>query len=594
MKKGKLLMAFAAIALVLTGCNKDKGDTRTPEQKVDAAIEAVRNDWKAEKYAEDGVIEDFALMTSVDGISGVTITYTSDNAAVRISEDNKTAIVTRPEHDQSDALVTLTANFVCEKVSKDTKLGVMVLKKAAPVDETSVAEIQAAKDGTVVSMTGIVVGRSILDPQYDNFTAYVQHATEGGLYIYRAPGSDYGKLAVGNQVKVTGTKGSYSGLVQIAASTKETWQVEVLAENQTLPEYTDITSAVSSVEGNDNSKVSTLFQSTLVQLTGFRVTSVEQATIVDGVLDGSFNVLGMVGNTETMIRVKDDISESAALASTFQGFTAGDVLTVKGVGDWYNEFQLVPFSVEKTGNEEFTDQEKVDMAKESFSFNTSSVTADFKLPVTADHGVTVSWSSNNAAIAVNDENATVTRGEEDVTVTLTATFTLNDAMATQTYEVTVVGTSSVETSTVLTRESLFAGKTGNSYADYNGDYVVNGYTVTTNQVMGQNNDSTANLDALQFQAEKGTITVKNISVTKVTLITVSTYDYDNNFTFQIGNQTLTPTISTRDMGVTNAGGYAFNEYTVTVTLDTATLGDLVISKTVGTKGAGYVPSITIE
>ena len=43
MKKGKLLMAFAAIALVLTGCNKDKGDTRTPEQKVDAAIEAVRN-----------------------------------------------------------------------------------------------------------------------------------------------------------------------------------------------------------------------------------------------------------------------------------------------------------------------------------------------------------------------------------------------------------------------------------------------------------------------------------------------------------------------------------------------------------------------
>lgn len=593
MKKGKLLMAFAAIALVLTGCNKDKNkDTRTPEQKVDAAIEAVKNDWKAEKYAEDGVIEDFALMTSVDGISGVTITYTSDNAAVRISEDNKTAIVTRPEHDQSDALVTLTANFVCEKVSKDTKLGVMVLKKAAPVDETSVAEIQAAKDGTIVSMTGIVVGRSILDPKYDNFTAYVQHATEGGLYIYRAPGSDYDKLAVGNQVKVTGTKGSYSGLVQIAASTKETWQVEVLAENQTLPEYKDVTSAISSAE--DNTKVSTLLQSTLVQLTGFRVTSVEQATIVDGVLDGSFNVLGMVGNTETMIRVKDDISESAALASTFQGFTAGDVLTVKGVGDWYNEFQLVPFSVEKTGNEEFTDQEKVDMAKESFSFNTSSVTADFKLPVTADHGVTVSWSSNNAAIAVNDENATVTRGEEDVTVTLTATFTLNDATATKTYEVTVVGTNSQENTTVLTRESLFAGKTGNSYADYNGDYVVNGYTVTTNQVMGQNNDSTANLDALQFQAEKGTITVKNISVTKVTLITVSTYDYDNNFTFQIGNQTLTPTISTRDMGVTNAGGYAFNEYTVTVTLDTATLGDLVISKTVGTKGAGYVPSITIE
>lgn len=592
MKKGKLLMAFAAIALVLTGCNKDKGDTRTPEQKVDAAIEAVRNDWKAGKYAEDGVIEDFALMTSVDGISGVTITYTSDNAAVRISEDNKTAIVTRPEHDQSDALVTLTANFVCEKVSKDTKLGVMVLKKAAPVDETSVAEIQAAKDGTVVSMTGIVVGRSILDPKYDNFTAYVQHATEGGLYIYRAPGSDYDKLAVGNQVKVTGTKGSYSGLVQIAASTKETWQVEVLAENQTLPEYKDVTSAISSAE--DNTKVSTLLQSTLVQLTGFRVTSVEQATIVDGVLDGSFNVLGMVGNTETMIRVKDDISESAALASTFQGFTAGDVLTVKGVGDWYNEFQLVPFSVEKTGNEEFTDQEKVDMAKESFSFNTSSVTADFKLPVTADHGVTVSWSSNNAAIAVNDENAMVTRGEEDVTVTLTATFTLNDATATKTYEVTVVGTNSQENTTVLTRESLFAGKTGNSYADYNGDYVVNGHTVTTTAIMA--NDNYAERQVLQFakvghDAGTGTLTVKNIEVTTITLKCISSFPYESNFSFKLGETNLEiESVTSEGTGVFS-GEYEFNEYTVTVTLDAATTGDLVIAN--ATSFTQYVSSITI-
>ena len=587
MKKGKLLMAFAAIALALTGCNKDKGDTRTPEQKVDAAIEAVRNDWKAEKYAEDGVTKDFALMTSVDGITGVTISYTSDNAAVRISEDNKTAIVTRPEHDQADALVTLTAKFVCEEISKDTKLGVMVIKKTAPVDETSVAEIQAAKDGTVVSMTGIVVGRSILDPQFNNFTAYIQHETEGGLYIYRAPGDDYNTFAIGNKVKVTGTKGSYSGLVQIAASTQETWQVELIASNQPLPEYKDVTSAISSAE--DNTKVSTLLQSTRVQLTGFRVTSV--GTYTPG---SSFNVNGLVGNVETMIRVKQDIEASAALASTFQGFTAGDVLTVKGVADWYNEFQLVPFEVEKTGTSEFSDQDKVDMAKESFGFNTTSVTADFKLPLTADYGVTVSWTSNNAAIAVNGENATVTRGSSDVTVTLTATFTLNDATTTQTYEVTVVGTDSQENTTVLTRNSLFAGITDTSYAAHNGDHVVNGYTVTTNQVMGQNNDNTANLDALQFQAEKGTITVKNISVTKVTLITVSTYDYDNNFTFQLGDQTLTPTISTRDMGVTNAGGYAFKEYTVTVTLDTATLGDLVISKTVGTKGAGYVPSITIE
>ena len=295
-----------------------------------------------------------------------------------------------------------------------------------------------------------------------------------------------------------------------------------------------------------------------------------------------------------MIRVKDDISESAALASTFQGFTAGDVLTVKGVGDWYNEFQLVPFSVEKTGNEEFTDQEKVDMAKESFSFNTSSVAADFKLPVTADHGVTVSWSSNNAAIAVNDENATVTRGEEDVVVTLTATFTLNDATATKTYEVTVVGTNSQENTTVLTRESLFAGKTGNSYADYNGDYVVNGHTVTTTAIMA--NDNYAERQVLQFakvghDAGTGTLTVKNIEVTTITLKCISSFPYESNFSFKLGETNLEiESVTSEGTGVFS-GKYEFNEYTVTVTLDAATTGDLVIAN--ATSFTQYVSSITI-
>ncbi len=593
MKKGKLLLAFAAIALVLTGCSKDK-DSRTPEQKVDAAMESIKNEWKANKYAETGVTKDFELSTSVNGISGVTISYTSNNDAVRISEDNKTAIVTRPEHTEEDALVTLTAKFVCEDITKNTNLGVMVLKKTEPVSETSVKEIQETKDGEVVSMTGIVVARSVLDSNYNNFTAYVQHETEGGLYIYRAPGADYSTFAIGNKVKVTGTKATYNGLYQIAANTTATWEVELIAENQTLPAYKDITDAVKNAEDNDNAKVSSLFQASLVQLTGFRVTNVQSATISNGTLQSSFNVTGMVGNTETVIRVKYDVSEAAALASDFQGFTVGDILTVKGVGDWFYEFQLVPLAVEKTGHEDFTDQDKVDMAAESFKFNTTSVTSDFKLSLTADHDVTVSWTSDNAAIAIDGENATVTRGGQDVVVTLTATFKLNNATATKTFEVTVVGTSDVEATTVLTRESLFADITSSSYADHNGDYVVNGYTVTTSQVMGQNNsNSTANLDALQFQKQAGTITVKNISVTTVTLVGLSTYGYQDNFTIKLGDNVLTPTVTTENMGVNNSSGYEFKQYTLTITLDFATTGDLVISAAADYAYASYVTSITI-
>jgi len=65
--------------------------------------------------------------------------------------------------------------------------------------------------------------------------------------------------------------------------------------------------------------------------------------------------------------------------------------------------------------------------------------ADFTLPTTSA-GVAIGWASNNAAIAVSNGTATVTRpaaGAGDANVTLTATFAVGDATRTQTYTVRV-------------------------------------------------------------------------------------------------------------------------------------------------------------
>lgn len=72
-------------------------------------------------------------------------------------------------------------------------------------------------------------------------------------------------------------------------------------------------------------------------------------------------------------------------------------------------------------------------ASENFTLPTSVV-------VDEEHTVTVSWTSNNAAIAINGGNATVTRpdaGLSDVTVTLTATLTFGDAQGTKNFDVVV-------------------------------------------------------------------------------------------------------------------------------------------------------------
>lgn len=86
---------------------------------------------------------------------------------------------------------------------------------------------------------------------------------------------------------------------------------------------------------------------------------------------------------------------------------------------------------------ELTDAEKVAQAANSLEI-ASELMYNTMLPTTGRHDSTVTWASNNAAIVVDaNGSATVTRGTEDVTVTLTATITLNAETTTKDYTVVV-------------------------------------------------------------------------------------------------------------------------------------------------------------
>jgi hypothetical protein len=85
----------------------------------------------------------------------------------------------------------------------------------------------------------------------------------------------------------------------------------------------------------------------------------------------------------------------------------------------------------------YTD-EALDRATTGITVPTTA-TANFTLPTT-NYGASISWASNNPAIAVTGGAASVTRpaaGSADASVTLTATFTVGSQTRTQTYAVTV-------------------------------------------------------------------------------------------------------------------------------------------------------------
>ena len=154
----------------------------------------------------------------------------------------------------------------------------------------------------------------------------------------------------------------------------------------------------------------------------------------------------------------------------------------------------------------------------------------------------------------------------------------------------------------VTAEELFAAVTTNSYAGHNGTHELGGVTFETYQVMTSN--QTSSLNALQFQKDVATLTAKNVTVKTLTIEVLSTYDYTAHPTITVGGTAIAlPTVEEVNAtgvktGVNNNSGYEYTKYVLTVTLDAAVTGDLLIANTCKNastnKGyAIYVASITI-
>ena len=150
----------------------------------------------------------------------------------------------------------------------------------------------------------------------------------------------------------------------------------------------------------------------------------------------------------------------------------------------------------------------------------------------------------------------------------------------------------------ITPENLFAGISGNGYDPFNGDHVVDGVTVTTSTVMRSNNN-TGGIDAIQLKKNsEGVITIKDVTVNKLTIRVISSYAYSTNFTVTIGGTALTlpnpadVNAAAIPTGVSTGSGYAINYYDVVVELDAAATGDLVITNSTGY--AVYFAYIIIE
>ena len=447
-----MFLLVAVLGLFAFACKKDTdkpddGEETKPEIPAELKnaidyVDALYRDKAGVTTADWAVI---AKSTGLDVAWSVTVTKgQASDVVVTVSEDGNTYIVDVNEKSSTEIAYTLKATITLDgkTVTKEYNFTVPAFK------ELSYAEFIDAAKGDVVTVKGIVT--AVIGKAKGNTTncLYFQDA-DGAYYAYglstdpSAEGEN--QVAVGMEVRVTGTKDIYSGTLEVANCS-----YEILNKETTTVVAADYTAAFTAAQSlKDEALVAK--QGLLVTIKGVSL-SVETD---DDLASGYYKF--KLGSLESYIRISSSVcpltkaDQTTFIASHKAGYTA-DATGIVCVYD--GQFYLTPVTADAFSNLQLpalSDAEAVAYEKSALLAPVTAVEDDTVVElqtagVAYSEQVAIAWTSDNACavVAEDGKSVTFTLPEEACTVTLTATLTAGDVTDTVTFEVAVDAAPTVE------------------------------------------------------------------------------------------------------------------------------------------------------
>ena len=353
----------------------------------------------------DGVRGDFDLITSLEEGS-VTVTYTSSNTDFIVIEEG-VAKVTLPEAGTTDAgyvLVKLTATLTYNGATTTKEFNVKVNEK---LGETTIADVLASTKIDTFEVKGTVTAI--------NARGFTIYDGTGNILVYL---NSTPSVELGDYVKVAGEISFYSEVPQFTSSA----DVEVLDEEAPAKAVFDYS----------NPEVWGLEELRSWVAAGAKVGPYVTVTGTLNV-DGSYYNLFIDGDEHTLGSLSYPAADSGLDAYD------GKVVSVTGIllyrsGSSHDYCNLIVTSVAEP---ELGEEAKAQAVKETLTLP-ESVTDTLALPSTGAYDAVITWESANTAVINIDENGvTVTQGDADVEVTLTATIKVGNTILTKEIIVTV-------------------------------------------------------------------------------------------------------------------------------------------------------------
>ena len=455
MKKILSLILIAVLCVaVFVGCNlipgnggnnggNNGGDNITYNLPKAAEFLTTKTNTGTSK-TEDGVIitqSDYAVLAQVR-IAGVsyTVDWTVDNDLVKLVKGETEWTVDVTSNSEVDYRYTLTATITA---GDGTTTTVTFERHVNAYNLSTFEEYMQAGQDDMVTVEGIVVAMNAKSLGNSRNHLFLADANvTGGYYIYQMDVDPVeAGIKVGMTVSVTGPVSPYSGMQEIKGGTAtiidstiknvDTLDItDKFAAGESLKNYVGLIVTVRGVTIDRQDLSTTNSQYLYFKLNG------HEGYVRTYITDFP-TTLEIVKNEDTTVSSKDKTAIDTAHAEHF-GWTAN----ATGILILYNgNPYLIPVSVDCFEYLEFvekTAEEKIAAELDGLTFESnysSDAVVDLLTAGKNYKDVAISWTSDNAAIAIADGKATIVVPETAVTVKLTATLTCGDKTATKVFEV---------------------------------------------------------------------------------------------------------------------------------------------------------------
>ncbi|MBO5866772.1 MAG: hypothetical protein J6Q55_01800 [Clostridia bacterium] len=396
-----------------------------------------------------------------------------DSVKIGKLENNKQTIEIDPRP-ASAVKYTLTATLVNEKgkeykvdgapvsVSFERTLNAFVINTYEEYLEACIAN-----DGRQIRIQGYVIGVVCMESSSKG-SLYIQDANGHGYYAYAPVGATDGcettdqlraKWPIGTEVLVTGTVTTYNGQYEF----NKNCEIEVTGKTVTdaqLP-YADATAAFAAATSNEDTALAE-YQNRRVELKGAIITRIDETGTKGGSDYKAYYYFKLPGSeVEFNVYYTIYFLDAATANTVCDKLVVGKQVDLKGIISVYSkDFQVYPDSANSVSNVrdvEYTDAEKIAIAKENLTIATSAKQGDeLALPATGDLGTTIAWAF---ATGKTYDFATLAEGKLTITATpdattdveLVATITSGTTTDTKTFKV------SVAASFILNETHAYAG-----------------------------------------------------------------------------------------------------------------------------------------